>query len=123
MNVSVVTAADIKAKAYGIRDVVLPLPGRAVSLTLPPNRVGKYFLRLLRKEGIYDTVCCDSGGGGGGGGDGGQADARAVGSTHPWIKPERQNGKQCLFRHLIVVPDALEHTLLRWFITRLECLL
>ena len=64
MNVSVVTAADIKAKAYGIRDVVLPLPGRAVSLTLPPNRVGKYFLRLLRKEGIYDTVCCDSGGGG-----------------------------------------------------------
>ena len=106
---SVVTAADIKAKTYRIRDVVLPLPGRSVSLTLPENDVGKYLLRLLRKEGIYDTVCCGTGGG-----DGGHDDARAVGSTHPWIKPERQGGKQCLFRHLIVVPDALEHTLLRW---------
>ena len=95
MNVSVVTAREARLKRYSIRDVVLPLPGRDVQLVVPQHTVGVYIINLLKKEGVYDLVC-----------------GEAARQPHPWLKPRPQTARQCLFRHMVVVPDSLEHTLL-----------
>ena len=93
MNVTIVTKANAKRRKYGIHDVVLPLPGRDVELVLPKNAVGCYIVNLLKKEGVHDLVC-------------------GVGAGQAPPRRPPPHGRQCLFRHMVAVPDSLEHALL-----------
>jgi tRNA pseudouridine13 synthase len=97
MNVTRVTQQDILSKKYSIRDLVLPLPGRAVTLVVPSNAVGSYLEKLLKKEGVYDLVSADE-----------------SQKPHHFLKGKRQGIKQCLFRHLVVKPADFEYTVLKY---------
>jgi tRNA pseudouridine13 synthase len=49
-GIHVVTASDVAARTFTIRDVVLPLAGHGI--TLPGNQIGEYYTSLLQKDGL-----------------------------------------------------------------------
>ena len=92
--------AEAAAGTFTARDVVLPLPGRAVDLVYPRNAAGRRFRRMLDREGVRGSV----------------VDPAAAAAAAPAGGTSAKSGggetRACLFRFLMERPVDLEWELL-----------